>query len=391
MMTDLAPSLSALDSPPPPQCQGWVSHFYSNFYTVHTPWGELTCHTRAILKKQGQSVLSGDVVTVVAIDWHTRTGWIKSILPRHNQLERPSVANVDGVLLVMACQQPALSTLALDKLLTNAHRHGVKPLLLLTKADLLTDTPEAETILATAQRYQALGIPTWLASNLPQTEAPLATPNVWQHVAQQLQGQRWVLAGPSGVGKSSLLNRLAPALACGVGEVSAKLARGQHTTRHVRWLQVELATYLGSAGTCWLADTPGFSLLSMAGVAPADLEQSFTEFAAHKAQCAFADCLHEAPPPSDGDEVKEADTDDTPPACGVRMALANGAIDTDRYANYLAMLAEAQASPPVAGMPLPAVQHAQLGQRHRATSRRRSKQDLASYQNDDEPDDDDTA
>jgi ribosome biogenesis GTPase len=362
-----------------------VSHFYSNFYTVHTPWGELTCHTRAILKKQGQTVLSGDVVSVVAIDWHTRTGWIKSILPRHNQLERPSVANVDGVLIVMACQQPELSTLALDKLLTNAHRHGVKPLLLLTKADLLTDAPEADAVLATAQRYQALGIPTWLASNLPQTKAPLATPHVWQQLAQHLQGQRWVLAGPSGVGKSSLLNRLTPALACGVGQVSAKLARGQHTTRHVRWLKVEFAPYLHSPATCWLADTPGFSLLSMAGVEPTQLEQSFAEFAPHKATCAFADCLHEAPPPPPADNAN-----DVPPVCGVRMALAQGAIDPDRYANYLAMLAEAQASPPVAGTLLPAVQHAQLGQRHRATSRRRSKQTLASYQNDDDTDNDDS-
>lgn len=258
----------------------------------------LLCVRRGLLKKLGQQVMVGDRVEVEQPDWQDRRGAIATILPRKTVLDRPPVANVDQILLVFALAEPTLDPNQLTRFLVKAESTEIPIHLCLNKRDLIS-TEQAE---HWRQRLVGWGYQPTLVS-LRQA------PQLIDTLTAQLQGRISVVAGPSGVGKSSLINRLIPAQTLRVGAVSGKLGRGRHTTRHVELFELPQGGFL--------ADTPGFNQPDIQ-CSPEALGHCFPEIRQRLADqsCQFSNCLHR-------DE----------PGCAVRG-------DWERYDYYLALLDE---------------------------------------------------
>ncbi len=265
----------------------------------------MECRPRGRLRYLEEKVLTGDVVRVSRAG--PGLGAIDEILPRKNALARPPVANVDQVVVVFAFHEPELDLSLVDRFLVLASAADLTAVLCLNKVDLATQA-EVE---AVRQVYEGLGYPFAAASaktgrGLPELRARLA-------------GKTSVLAGPSGVGKSSLLNALDPGLGLKTGDVSRKIRRGTHTTRHVALIPT------GREGL--VADTPGFTQLELANMKPADVAWHFPELAALASGCRFSGCIHRAEP-----------------GCRIKEAVAQGVIDAGRYQRYLSLLGEAEAT-----------------------------------------------
>ncbi|MEH1933628.1 MAG: small ribosomal subunit biogenesis GTPase RsgA [Nostoc sp.] len=255
----------------------------------------LLCTRRTRLKKIGQQVMVGDRVVVEEPDWAGGRGAIAEVLPRQSELDRPAIANVNQILLVFAVADPPLEPYQLSRFLIKAESTGLDVLLCLNKSDLIS--PQSQQQISDrllGWGYQPIFISVKDGINTEQA-------------ARYLSNKITVIAGPSGVGKSSLINTLIDSLQLRVGEVSGKLARGRHTTRHIELFE------LPSGGM--LADTPGFNQPDM-DCNPEELIRYFPE--ARKrlaiASCRFSDCLHR-------DE----------PECVVRG-------DWERYEHYLEFL-----------------------------------------------------
>jgi ribosome biogenesis GTPase len=261
---------------------------------------ELLCTRRARLKKIGQQICVGDRVTIEEPDWQGGRGAISEIEPRRNLLDRPTVANVDRILLVFALAEPSLDPHQLSRFLVNAESTQVEVLLCLNKRDLVSN----ETLNAWSDRLKSWGY------------SPIAI-STYTHegideLAKHLQTGVTVVAGQSGVGKSSLINLLIPNLQVRVGEVSQRLGHGKHTTRHVELFTLPAGGYL--------ADTPGFMQPNLT-VTPQELTDCFPETRQRLSLgnlCHFNNCLHRR------DE----------PDCVVRG-------DWERYDHYIAYLDEA--------------------------------------------------
>jgi ribosome biogenesis GTPase / thiamine phosphate phosphatase len=250
------------------------------------------------LKKIGQQVMVGDRVSVEEPDWLGGRGAIGEVFPRTTELDRPAIANVDLIILLFALVDPPLEGSQLSRFLVKAESTGLEVGLCLNKSDLMPEIERQQW----HQRIQQWGYePLFISVN---------TGMGLEDVRQMLQGQIGVLAGMSGVGKSSLINCLIPGTDLRVGEVSGKLSRGRHTTRHVELFELP--------GGGFLADTPGFNQPDL-DCSPTELWTYFPEAVARleQASCQFSDCLHR-------DE----------PNCVVRG-------DWDRYPDYLTFLAEA--------------------------------------------------
>lgn len=275
--------------------EGRIIKALSGFYYVQTENGVVECRARGRFRKEGTSPLVGDRVSIVR---EQGKGTVDTILPRRNALIRPAVANVDVLVVLASCAIPQTEPFLIDRILTIATRQDVPCLVCVNKDDLAPAAPLADI-------YRKAGIQSIVTS--------ATTGEGIEALRAQIAGKFAVFTGNSGVGKSSVLNALAPELALPVGEVSQKLGRGRHTTRHIELFSLPGGTYI--------ADTPGFSSFDadrMDAIPKEELAQTFVEFLPYLGQCQFPDCAHR----------KE-------PGCAIRAAVEQGAIGKGRYESYL--------------------------------------------------------
>jgi ribosome biogenesis GTPase / thiamine phosphate phosphatase len=281
--------------------RGQVIRTHSNICYVLVDGQELECRPRGKLRLDGQDVLAGDYVEVMVVG--EREGRIDRVLPRRSVLQRPQVANVDQVVVVFTLREPEINLPFLDRVLVHAEQAGVRPILVLNKTDLYRPA-EVDAI---REIYRPAGYPVLPMAARHGDGIDALRPLLLDRLS--------VLAGQSGVGKSRLIRALEPSRGdVRVGEISEKLGRGKHTTRHV-----ELISTAGGL----LADAPGFTYLEFTGMMKQDLAPCFSEFRDEAAGCRFSDCLHRAEPD-----------------CAVRAAVDAGGIARSRYEHYLQFLNE---------------------------------------------------
>lgn len=268
----------------------------------------IQCRARGVFKKQNISPLVGDRVAYELTE--NGEGTVTEILPRSSELVRPPIANVEQVVLVFSVGEPALNVPLLDKFLVHTESAGLDTVICLTKRDLWASAPADKStgeLEAVVRLYESIGYPVLVTSSKEGVGV--------DEVRKRLAGRISVFAGQSGVGKSSLLNAMIPGLQLETNEISMKLGRGKHTTRHVELLR------LPNGGI--VADTPGFSQLDFLQVDADGLGSCFREFAPFAAQCRFRGCLH----------LHE-------PGCKVQEAREQGLIAASRYTNYVLFLEE---------------------------------------------------
>lgn len=275
--------------------EGRIVRSLSGFYDVQTSDGLITCRARGILRKEGNSPLTGDLVEITA---EHGKGMVEKILPRKNRFIRPAVANIDALVVFAANVNPVTEPYLIDRVAAIAGDQNVPVILCVNKCDL---DPAADLV----RIYEHAGFTVICTS--------AETGDGVETLMQQISGKLVAFTGNSGVGKSSILNRLCPELNLATGEVSEKLGRGRHTTRHVELYRLEQDTYV--------ADTPGFSSFDtdqMEVILKENLQYAFPDFGRYIGQCRFDDCSHR----------KEPD-------CAVRAAWENGQIEKTRYDSYL--------------------------------------------------------
>lgn len=284
------------------QRQGLILKGIGGLYSVEAADGIYDCRARGIFRKSGITPVAGDMVLFSVLP--DGTGTLEEILPRRNLLIRPPVANLDCLVIVAAVVQPLPHLLVIDKMTAIAEAKGIEPLIVLNKADL-EDTAALEAI------YRKSGLEVFVVS--------AADGRGLEPLRRRLEGRISAFTGNSGVGKSSLLNRL-EGLVLETGEISRKLGRGRHTTRSTALFRLENGGYI--------VDTPGFSSLDMERlqrIRKEELSDCFREFAPYLGHCRFHSCAH----------VSE-------PGCAVRAAVEAGEIADSRYESYLAMYQEAK-------------------------------------------------
>ena len=285
---------------------GQIVKALSGFYYVDTGAGEpVPCRGRGKLRHQKATPLVGDRVEITCRE--DGTGMVDAILPRKNQFSRPAVANIDQLVLVCSGAIPVTDPFLIDRMAAMAEWKGCEPLIVFNKCDLVR-------VDALAELYRAAGFAALQVS--------AQTGEGMDALAAALAGKVSAFTGNSGVGKSSILNALWPGFSLRVGEVSEKLGRGRHTTRHV-----ELFPVAGGL----VADTPGFSSFDveqMEAIPKEALAATFREFAPYLDQCRFQGCAH----------VKER-------GCAVREALAEGRIAPSRHESYVRLYEQAKEIP----------------------------------------------
>lgn len=283
--------------------RGKIIRGIGGFYYVHTESGIVyECRAKGIFRKEKIKPLVGDNAEISVLDETEKTGNLDRILPRRNTLIRPAVANVDQALVLFAAASPKPNLNLLDRFLISMEQQAIPVLICFNKMDLV-GTEELD---ALKRAYELCGCRLFFAS--------IAEGTGVEELEKILQGRTTVVAGPSGVGKSSLTNVLQKEVRMEVGEVSRKIDRGRHTTRHTELLALGQDTYF--------LDTPGFSSLYLQGIEYEELKQYFGEFEPYMPYCRFQGCMH----------IHEPD-------CAVKQALAEGKISRSRYDNYV-LLAE---------------------------------------------------
>ena len=284
--------------------QGKIVKGISGFYYVHVvESGIYECKAKGIFRQKKMKPLVGDDVEIDIISEEKKTGNVAAILPRKNALIRPAVANVDQALLIFAAASPNPNFNLLDRFLVMMGRQDVPVILCFNKCDLITEEQQQEI----AAIYEASGCKILFVS--AKKELGL------KELQEILEGKTTTVAGPSGVGKSSLINLLAPEACMETGEISKKIERGRHTTRHAELIQLK--------GDGYIMDTPGFSSLYLPEMEKEELQDCYPEFAAFEPYCRFQGCSH----------ISEPD-------CGVKEALSEGKIHPVRYENYCQLYGE---------------------------------------------------
>ena len=281
--------------------QGKIIKGIAGFYLVDCGGEVLTCKARGLFRKQGEKPLVGDLAEVEAAQTSESEANIVTLLPRKNRLIRPAVSNVDQALVVMAVRTPDPQFYLLDQYLVTMELQEIPAAILFTKEDL--DRGELADY---RSRYEAAGYPVFSVS--------VENGSGIEVLRAHLAGKTTVLAGPSGVGKSTLTNLLCPAANMETGELSRKNLRGKQTTRHTELFCLGENSYL--------LDTPGFTAVEVWGDTEA-FKQAFPEIRALEGQCRFTGCNHGAEPD-----------------CAVKAAVARGEIAASRYESYRKMAEE---------------------------------------------------
>lgn len=280
--------------------EGKITKGIAGFYYVYVPEiGMLECKAKGIFRKENIKPLVGDDVSVELLNKDDMTGNIRKILPRKNSLIRPAVANIDQAMIVFAIRKPDINLNLLDRFLIQMEQQGLRTIICFNKADLEeADAPSSQEL---AGIYRRAGYETLVISAREDQSI--------EQVLHCLKGKTTALAGPSGVGKSTLINRLQSDTRMETGSISRKIERGKHTTRHSQIIPVNENTYI--------LDTPGFSSLSVFGLEKEELQAYYEEFAGLTKDCKFTGCSH----------IHE-------PVCGVKEGLKAGIVSKERYENY---------------------------------------------------------
>lgn len=280
--------------------EGRIIRGIGGFYYVVTERGIVECRARGKFRKDNISPLVGDIVEIQLIN--ENEGYIINILPRKNKLVRPPVANVDQAIIVFAIVRPEINRVLLDKMIVLAESNDIEPIICINKVDLQEDREAYDLI----DIYQKIGYKAVATSAI--------TKEGIEELKFYLKDKVSFFAGPSGVGKSSLINSIHPNIKLKIGEVSEKLLRGRHTTRSVELLSLDFGGYV--------LDTPGFTALAL-DIVKEDLRYYFKEFLEFQKGCKFSSCLHA-----------------NEPYCNVIKAVEEGLIDKNRYLSYLSLLKE---------------------------------------------------
>ncbi|MCQ5202668.1 ribosome small subunit-dependent GTPase A [Mordavella massiliensis] len=286
--------------------QGKIVKGIAGFYYVHVVgFGIYECRARGIFRKENKKPLVGDNVEIEILDDKDMEGNLVKILPRKNELIRPAVANVDQALVVFAAAKPDPHFNLLDRFLVMMEAKGIRTVLCFNKEDIAGESRITEL----KEIYENCGCRVIFTSALKKQNI--------EEVKDVLQGSTTVVAGPSGVGKSSLINLLQSGVKMETGEISRKIERGRHTTRHSELITLNEDSYI--------MDTPGFSSLYVHDFEKEELKYYFPEFTPYNDQCRFHGCDH----------VHE-------PGCAVKEAVDQGKIHEIRYRDYLEMYQEQQ-------------------------------------------------
>lgn len=288
--------------------EGIITKGIGGFYYIDTNQGVYECRARGIFRKEKITPLVGDNVKINIIDEENKKGVLEEIEDRDTELVRPPIANVNKAIIVFAIKNPNPNLSLLDRFIVLAERESLDIVIVLTKADLATD----EELNKLKSIYETSGYKVIPVSN----EAKI---NI-DKVKEELKGNIVVFAGPSGVGKSTLLNNIDSKFQLQTGEVSDKIKRGKHTTRHAELLKLECGGMV--------ADTPGFSSLTLDDIEEDELKEYFIEFDEFSDGCKFGGrCMHE-----------------NEPICGVKEGINEGKIAKERYESYLQLLKEKRQS-----------------------------------------------
>jgi len=291
--------------------KGQIRKALSGFYYIYAEGATFQTRARGNFRNRKITPLVGDEVMFESDN--PTDGYLLEVFPRHNELVRPPVANVDQGVVVMSMVEPNFSYNLLDRFLVTLEEKEIAPIIYLTKIDLLTGT-EAVSVTQVKKVYEEIGYPVIAATKADDDAAVRA---LEQYFPEQLT----VFMGQSGAGKSTLLNKISPELQLATDKISESLGRGKHTTRHVELLPL----YEGL-----VADTPGFSSIDFLEMETTELPKQFPEFVEASSACKFRECMHR----------KE-------PGCEVKQRVEAGTIAQTRYDNYLQFLLEIENRRPI--------------------------------------------
>lgn len=284
--------------------QGKIIKGIAGFYYVHVPgMGVFECKAKGIFRKDNIKPMAGDNVIMDITDENELKGNITGILPRTSMLIRPAVANIDQALLIFALSRPKPSFNLLDRFLLMMQKNGMECIVCFNKLDI-SDEDEQQRI---EEIYENSGCTLLFVSAAKGINL--------DRLMALLENKTTAVAGPSGVGKSSIINCLQQQTRMETGAISEKIERGRHTTRHSELILMSDNTYI--------MDTPGFSSLSLFDIEKDELRSYYPEFIEYESGCRFATCAH----------INE-------PVCGVKAAVSQGKISSIRYNNYVSFYEE---------------------------------------------------
>ncbi|MGN0300943.1 MAG: ribosome small subunit-dependent GTPase A [Lachnospiraceae bacterium] len=283
--------------------QGKIIRGIGGFYYINAGNSIYECKAKGSFRKDGIRPLVGDDCIINILDEKNRLANITSILPRHSEIIRPAVANVDQAMIIFAISRPEPNFNLLDRFIIQISQKDLPCIIVINKMDLADDDQRREI----EEAYVTCGCKVVFTS--------VSNREGVEEIRKLIKGKTTTVAGPSGVGKSSMINLLQSAVKMQTGVLSDKIDRGKHTTRHSELIPIDEDTYI--------LDTPGFSSLNLFDVSTDTLKDYYYEFEEYAAECRFLDCKH----------ISEPD-------CGVKKAVESGEVSRLRYENYLTLYRE---------------------------------------------------